>query len=128
MFARATRHSAHYQVQFAYPDYAGEGVTLDLSDSGLCMITTCEIPTGVQLYLRVLLPDSRWIEFQTARVRWCQGGKIGLEVLRSDEDQGQPCFELLSHSAQKGSVPYSGGTTVHVPGLGAAQQSEAAEA
>jgi hypothetical protein len=42
----ARRWSVHYQIQFAYSDYAGEGMTLDVSERGLCMITNREIAPG----------------------------------------------------------------------------------
>ncbi len=45
----AERLSVHYKVQFAYPEYAGEGVTLDVSSGGLCIITNREIAPGVEL-------------------------------------------------------------------------------
>ena len=55
----AQRWSAHYKVQFACLDYAGEGMTLDVSAGGLCIITNREIAPGVEMYARLVLPDRR---------------------------------------------------------------------
>src|SRR5215510_6923717 len=45
----AERWSVHYRVQFAYAEYAGEGVTLDVSAGGLCIITNRVIAPGVEM-------------------------------------------------------------------------------
>ena len=52
----AQRWSVHYKVQFAYPGYAGEGMTLDMSAEGLCIITDREIAPGVEMYARLVSP------------------------------------------------------------------------
>jgi PilZ domain len=100
------RWSLHYQIQFAHPDYAGEGMTLDVSERGLCMITSREIAPGVQLYARLLLTDGSYIDFPTATVKWCQSGQIGLEVSDVEQDDKRRLAELLHHLERPGtSVP-----------------------
>ena len=91
----ARRWSVHYQIQFAYPDYAGEGMTLDVSEKGLRMIANREIAPGVQLYARLLLTDGSYIDFPTATVKWCQNGQMGLEVSELEQDYEQRLSELL---------------------------------
>jgi PilZ domain-containing protein len=91
------RWSMHYQIQFAYPDYAGEGMTLDVSERGVRMITNREITTGVQLYARLVLTDGSYIDFPTATVKWCQSGQIGLEVSEVEQDDERRFSELLHH-------------------------------
>jgi PilZ domain len=93
----ARRRSVHYQIQFAYPDYAGEGMTLDVSERGLCMITNREIAPGVQLYARLLPTDRSYIDLPTATVKWCQSGQIGLEVSEMEQDDERRLSELLHH-------------------------------
>jgi len=93
----ARRWSVHYQIQFAYPDYAGEGMTLDVSERGLRMITNREIAPGVQLYARLLLTDGSNIDFQTATAKWCASGEIGLEVSEVEQDDERRLSELLHH-------------------------------
>ena len=58
----------HNTVQYAYPDYAGEGVTLDVSAGGLCVITNRAIAPGVEMYARLVLPDKTDLDVQTATV------------------------------------------------------------
>lgn len=94
------RRSVHYQIQFAYPDDAGEGMTMDISERGLCMITNREIAPGVQLYARLFLTDGPYIDFPTATVKWCQNGQIGLEVSELEPDDERRLSELLHHLEQ----------------------------
>src|SRR5215510_843346 len=99
-FRIARRRSVHYQIQFAYPDYAGEGMTLDVSERGIRMITNREIVPGVQLYARLLPTDGSYIDFPTATVKWCQSGQIGLEVSEMEQDDERRFSELLHHLEQ----------------------------
>ena len=85
---------------FAYPDYAGEGMTLDVSERGIRMITNREIVRGVQLYARLLPTDGSYIDFPTATVKWCQSGQIGLEVSEMEQDDERRLSELLHHLEQ----------------------------
>jgi hypothetical protein len=92
----AERWSAHYKVQFAYPEYAGEGVTLDVSSGGLCIITNREIAPGVEMYARLVLPDKTHVDVQTATVKWCENGQIGLEISEMERQDALGLLELLS--------------------------------
>lgn len=92
----AERLSAHYKVQFAYPEYAGEGVTLDVSSGGLCIITNREIEPGIELYARLVLPDKTHVDVHTAIVRWCERGQIGLEIAEMEKEDALSLLELLS--------------------------------
>src|SRR5215213_4193117 len=102
MSERAPRWPAHYKIQFAYPGDAGEGMTLDLSSSGVCLVTTRLIEPGLQLYARLLLSEeeNRYIEYQTATVRWCRKGKIGLEVSLLEPDDEHRLLQLLCRLAK----------------------------
>lgn len=92
----AERLSAHYKVQFAYPEYAGEGLTLDVSSGGLCIITNREIEPGVEMYARLVLPDKSHVDVDTAIVRWCDKGQIGLEIAEMERGDALALLELLS--------------------------------
>ena len=92
----AQRWSVHYKVQFAYPDYAGEGMTLDMSAGGLCIITDREIPPGVEIYARLVLPDNAHLDIQTATVKWCDNGQIGLEISEMERQDALDLLQLLS--------------------------------
>ena len=90
------RLSAHYKIQFAYPEYAGEGVTLDVSAGGLCVITNRDIAQGVEMYARLMLPDKTYLDVQTAIVRWCDNGQVGLEISEMEQQDALGLLELLS--------------------------------
>jgi len=92
----AERLPVHYTVQFAYPEYAGEGVTLDVSAGGLCVITNREIAPGVELYARLVLPDNTHLDVQTATVKWCENGQVGLEIAEMERQDALGLLELLS--------------------------------
>jgi hypothetical protein len=86
----------HYKVQFAYPDYAGDGVTLDVSAGGLCIITNREIAPGVEMYARLVLADNAYLDVQTATVKWCDNGQVGLEISEMEQPDALRLLELLS--------------------------------
>jgi hypothetical protein len=92
----AERWSVHYKVQFAYPEYAGEGVTLDVSAGGLCIITNREIAPGVEMYARLVLPDNAHLDVQTATVKWCENGQVGVEISEMERLDALRFLELLS--------------------------------
>jgi PilZ domain-containing protein len=92
----AERWPVHYKVQFAYPEYAGEGVTLDVSAGGLCIITNREIEPGVEMYARLVLPDNTCLDVQAATVKWCDNGQVGLEILEMERPDALRLLELLS--------------------------------
>ena len=94
------RRSVHYHIQFAYPDDVGEGMTMDVSERGLCMITSREIAPGVQLFARLLLTDGSSIDLPTATVKWCEHGQIGLEVSELEPDDERRLSDLLHHLEQ----------------------------
>lgn len=92
----AQRWSVHYKVQFAYPDYAGEGVTLDMSAGGLCIITNREIAPGVEVYARLVLPDNAHLEVPTTTVKWCANGQVGLEISEMERQDALRLLQVLS--------------------------------
>lgn len=92
----AQRWPLHYKVQFAYPDYAGDGMTLDVSAGGLCIITNREIAPGVEMYARLVLPDNAYLDVQTATVKWCDNGQVGLEISEMERPDALHLLELLS--------------------------------
>ena len=92
----AQRWPLHYKVQFAYPDYAGDGMTLDVSAGGLCIITNREIEPGVEMYARLVLPDNAYLDVQTATVKWCDNGQVGLEISEMERPDAVRLLELLS--------------------------------
>ncbi len=92
---RAPRWQAHYQVQFACPLLADDGVTLNLSARGLCVITSRYISPGLQLYLRLLLPKQPAVDYQIAVVKWSHNRRIGLELSAIEEEDERRLSRLL---------------------------------
>jgi hypothetical protein len=92
----AQRWSLHYKVQFAYTDYAGEGVTLDVSAGGLCIITNRVISPGVEMYARLVVGDNNSIDVMAAIVKWCDNGHVGLEISEMERPEALRLLELLS--------------------------------
>jgi PilZ domain len=103
----AERWSVHYEVQFAYAEYAGEGVTLDVSAGGLCIITNREIAPGVEMYARLVLPNNTHLDVQTATVRWCDKGLVGLEISEMERQDALGLLEVLSRLGDS-AITYSG--------------------
>lgn len=93
----AQRWPLHYKILFAYPEYAGEGVTLDVSAGGLCVITNQAIVPGAELYARLVLPDTTYLDIQTATVKWCDDGKLGFEISAMERPDALRLLDLLSH-------------------------------
>jgi hypothetical protein len=103
----AERWSVHYKVQFAYAEYAGEGVTLDVSAGGLCIITNRIITPGVEMYARLVLPNDTHLDIQTATVRWCDHGQVGLEISEMQRQDVGNLLEVLSRVGGS-AITYSG--------------------
>jgi hypothetical protein len=92
----AQRWALHYKLQFACPDFTGEGVTLDVSAGGLCIVTNREIPRGVEIYARLVLADNTSLDVQTATVKWCDNGKVGFEISEMAPSEALRLLQLLS--------------------------------
>jgi hypothetical protein len=65
-------------------------------------VTTRWMEPGLQLYARLLLSEeeNRYIEYQTATVRWCRKGKIGLEVSLLEPHDEHRLLQLLCRLAK----------------------------
>ena len=92
----AQRWPLRYRIQFACFDFTGEGMTLDLSSGGLCIVTNREIAAGREMYARLVLPDNTYLDVQTATVKWCDNGKVGLEIREMEQPEAVRLLELLS--------------------------------
>jgi len=67
-----------------------------MSAGGLCIITDREIAPGVEMYARLVLPDSAHLDIQTATVKWCDNGQIGLEISEMERQDALGLLQLLS--------------------------------
>src|SRR4051812_38848370 len=103
MICRTRRWSVYFPVQFACPEYVGDGMTLDVSAEGLCIITTVPVAANDRLYIQLLPPERsvHCIECQVATVRWCDGGRIGLELSSMTELDRERFLSVLQKVEQK---------------------------
>jgi hypothetical protein len=61
---------------------AGDGIVVDLSLRGCCILSALDILPGTTLELRIYTSDSGApLAVEQAVVRWCREGRVGLEFL-----------------------------------------------
>ena len=81
-------------------------MTLDVSAGGLCVITNQIITPGAELYARLVLPDTTYLDIQTATVKWCEEGKLGFEISEMERADALRLIELLSNVGES-AITYS---------------------
>ena len=54
------------------------GTVINLSESGCCVETDCQVYTGIQLALRLEVPQEAPILIERAAVRWNRGRQLGV--------------------------------------------------
>jgi PilZ domain len=95
-----SRVSVACDVILAGDRISGKGLMLDVSSPG-CLIE-CQQPVQVGDYvrLRVFLPDRAYpFDVPLAAVRWVEGGRMGLEFIRSSEaDQARLAAFVQEHA------------------------------
>lgn len=75
-------------VMFAGDDFVGEGRVLDLSLPGCLLESPKKVTAGEYLQLRLFLPDRQApLHVALAAVRWVEGSKLGIEFIRTSEDE-----------------------------------------
>ena len=75
-------------VMFAGDDFVGEGRILDLSLPGCLLESPKKMTAGEYLQLRLFLPDHQApLHVSLAAVRWAEGTKLGIEFIRTSEDE-----------------------------------------
>src|SRR3954471_1376635 len=97
MTRRTRRWSLYFPIQFGCPRYVGDGMTLDVSGEGLCIITTVPIAAGDRLYLQLLPAEAgiQCIECEVATVKWCNRGRTGIELSSMTEIERERFFSVL---------------------------------
>lgn len=75
-------------VMFAGDNVVGEGRILDISLPGCLLESAKEVNAGEYLQLRLFLPDHQApLRVALAAVRWVKGTKVGVEFIRTSEDE-----------------------------------------
>jgi hypothetical protein len=89
---------------FAGESVRGEGRVLDVSLPG-CLIESSEAATpGDYIWLKLGFPDGKQsLDVPLAVVRWVQGNRIGVEFIRSSEEDGAR-LKFFVQRHQKGTI------------------------
>src|ERR1044072_3499325 len=76
---RHQRFPVHFHTVFSGPKLSESGGTvMNLSESGCCVETDCQVYTGIQLSLRLEVPQEAPILVERAAVRWNGGRQLGV--------------------------------------------------
>ena len=82
------RVSVDFSVMFAGESIVGEGRILDLSLPGCLLESPEKMTAGEYLQLRLFLPDRPTpLHVTLAAVRWVNGSKLGIEFIRTTQDE-----------------------------------------
>jgi len=75
-------------VMFAGENFVGEGRVVDLSLPGCLIESPKRLAAGEYLQLRLFLPDRQApLHVALAAVRWVEGSRLGIEFIRTSEDE-----------------------------------------
>ena len=98
-------------VMFAGDNCVGEGRILDLSLPGCLLESPKRMTAGEYLQLRLFLPDHQApLHVALAAVRWVEGAKLGVEFIRTSEDERRRLEQFVRRSpAYSGPSPWSEG-------------------
>ncbi|MCW5799772.1 MAG: PilZ domain-containing protein [Nitrospira sp.] len=86
-------------VMFAGDDCVGEGRILDISLPGCLLESPKKLTAGEYLQLRLFLPDHQApLHVALAAVRWVAGSKLGIEFIRTSEDEQRRLEQFVRRS------------------------------
>lgn len=86
-------------VMFAGDNVVGEGRILDISLPGCLLESPKKMTAGEYLQLRLFLPDRQSpLHVALAAVRWVDGSKLGVEFIRTSEDEQRRLEHLVRQS------------------------------
>lgn len=76
---RHQRFPVRFHAVFSGPKLSeSAGTVINLSESGCCVETDCQVYTGIQLALRLEVPQDAPILIERAAVRWNRGRQLGV--------------------------------------------------
>ena len=112
------RYSARVTVEcsvvFAGQTAIGEGRVIDVSLPG-CLLESSECPKpGDYVQLKLSPPDQQpAVRVQLAVVRWAKGHRVGVEFIRSSEDDQIRLTRFVKRHRRGGSAPkWEGGVEI----------------
>lgn len=78
----APRVPANVPVDYLADHFMGNGTMIDVSPAGMDIIGNYEVTVGLNLSLRIFLPQhTRPLYVRLAVVRWVRGQEFGVELL-----------------------------------------------
>ena len=113
-----SRYSARVPVEcsvvFAGEAVIGEGRVIDVSLPGCLMESPESVKPGDYVQLKLFLPDQQpVISVPLAVVRWADGNRVGVEFIRSSEDDQIRLTRFVQRHRQGASMPkWDGGVEI----------------
>jgi len=90
---------------FASAAMVGEGRVIDLSLPGCLLESPNSIKVGDYVRLKLLFPDDQpAVSVPLAAVRWAKDGRLGLEFIRSSEEDQVRLQQVVQRHRQEDSI------------------------
>ena len=94
---RHQRFPVRFHTVFSGPKLSESvGTVINLSQSGCCFETDCQVYTGIQLALRLEVPDEAPIHIERAAVRWNRGRQLGVGFITIASPHQERMAQLLA--------------------------------
>ena len=104
---RYQRFPVRFHTVFSGPKLSeSAGTIINLSESGCCVETDCQVYTGIQLALRLEGPEEAPIRVERAAVRWNRGRQLGVGFITVTSPHRERMADLLA-KVKEGSQPAS---------------------
>lgn len=101
----STRVPVECSVVFAGDALIGEGRVIDVSLPGCLMESQEDVKVGDYVRLKLSLPDQKPpITVPLAVVRWAEGNRVGVEFIRSSEDDQVRLTRFVRQYCRTGST------------------------
>ena len=100
---RHLRFPVHFQSMFSGPKFNESfGTIVNLSEGGCRIQTDSQVYTGIQLALRLQVPnEDAPIRIEQAAVRWNREGEIGVGFIAVAPQDQQRLSDLIARLVQK---------------------------
>lgn len=94
---RHQRFPVRFHTVFSGPKLSESvGTIINLSQSGCCLETDCQVYTGIQLALRLEVPGEAPIHIERAAVRWNRGRQLGVGFITIASPHQERMAQLLA--------------------------------
>ena len=98
---RHQRFPVQFHTVFSGPKLGESiGTVINLSENGCCVETDCQVYTGIQLTLRLEVPEETPIHIERAAVRWNRGGQLGVGFITITPPHQERMAQLLAKLKQ----------------------------